>query len=243
MESENDKDDPTSGLEFGGGVFRSILRRIGHLAGKTSIGQLPHKLPLKQVVKSAERLGDLIEIGDQIGKSGNKKNSYTTHGPSHDESNKPNNSRLARSIVHGAHAMSGFVKSSVLGGVLFYTYDNLQDILKLASANGGIGHVSTVWVGASASIVGAIGNYIDSSFFFTPFPSNNASHLSTPLVRRAGPCDHITHLGRPVSPNDPDLAHNDTPSAIYPQHTSHSTPTTHQCDITLGYHTPCDDQV
>ena len=176
MESENEKDDATSGLEVGGGVFRSILRRIGQLAGKASIGQLPHKLPLKQVVKSAERLGDLIEIGDQIGRqrprthhhkqhdSGNKSSSNSTHDTSRAESHKSSYSRLARGIVHGAHAISGFVKSSVLGGVLFYTYDYLQDILKLAATNGSSGNVSTVWVGASASVVGAIGKYVDGSY-------------------------------------------------------------------------------
>ena len=173
-----DLDDSTSGggLEVGGGIFRSILRRVGQLAGKASLGQLPHKLPLKQVVNTAERLGDLIEIGDQIGKQRPRTHTHnqkqhqhdrgshdSTH--SHDESNKPSNSRIARGMVHGAHAISGFVKSSVLGGVLFYTYDYLQDIEKLAAAtnddgsscSSGGNYVSTVWIGTSASTVGAIG--------------------------------------------------------------------------------------
>ena len=170
MESNNDDDEATTGLEVGGGIFRSILRRIGQLTGKASIGQLPKKLPLKHVVKSAERLGDLIEIGDQIGKQRPLTHSHkqhhdghqSTHGPNHDESKKSNSSKLARGIVHGAHAIGGFVKSSVLGGILFYTYDYLQDLLKLSPATDGNDHpVSTVWIGTSATVIGAIGNCFD----------------------------------------------------------------------------------
>lgn len=184
-DNEQHHDDANAGSA--GGFLRSMIRSIVRRIGSSNIGSLPSaasaakassnfKVPVKTVVKSAERLGDIIEIGGQIGKvkeqhasNNNAKAIGTAVGAGGVGDAASMSSKIARGAIYVGHALSGFVgfvKSSILGGILFYTYEQLS-----TSMNGSNVAVldstsppstprpppPTIWISTTSVVIGAIG--------------------------------------------------------------------------------------
>lgn len=94
-----------------GGFVRGILRSIIRTLGSSGLGSFPTPHP-RTIVKSSEKLSDLLEIRDQI------KNARDYNQVAH-----PSKFKAFANVV--IRAIPGFVKNSLSGTIVFSVYDEL----------------------------------------------------------------------------------------------------------------------
>jgi len=144
MDGDGSDDGSNSGAQAAG-VFRGFLRALTtRVASKAPMGSMP-RVRVKSVLQSAERLGDAIELRQQMAKA--TSTATATAGD-----------RTRRAVVYVVHTATGFLRSSVLGAVLFSTYEGLTDALQLDSSSSR-SH-SVVWAGAVSGAAGACGGTV-----------------------------------------------------------------------------------
>jgi hypothetical protein len=110
---QEEMDSPEIENSFLGGVIRNILRSVGYVTRIESIGRLPVRIPTKIVAKSADKIGQLTDMIDNLQTAYN------------DIKERKMGSKF-RSLFHTSlRAYHGVVKSGVLGGVLFSLYEEI----------------------------------------------------------------------------------------------------------------------
>ena len=138
-DEEVNDDDANSGAGAAG-VFRGFLRALARRVSQAPMGNVPMasvpRVRVKSVLKSAERLGDAIELRQQMAKAKAATTGDRTRG----------------TVVYVVRTATGFVRSSTLGALLFSTYEQLTDAVQLDSSS----H-SVLWAGAMSGAAGACG--------------------------------------------------------------------------------------
>jgi len=119
---DDDSDDDAIPSLFSGaigGIIRSFLkslRAITRIVTSITLGSLPRtRIPLHSLGQTADQLSQLLELRSHIRKSTDSQKKYPT--------------RLSRWLHIAFVAFPEMLKSTILGTVLFTTYDGLTEVL------------------------------------------------------------------------------------------------------------------
>lgn len=171
--------DDSQGSESSGspaGFIRSVLRTLIRRLAASNIGSFPHP---HVIAKSSERLADLIDLSEKLKKtaketsnpsvSSTASSSVATTSTSTSESKKNTLRKYSkRARFYGKVALSAapeFIKSSILGTLLFGIYERLTSVENIILSNpiqncmlagmiGGLAHgsLSMIWSVARSKI-------------------------------------------------------------------------------------------